>query len=44
MQVLKESFINQGFIEKFINTEFQRLSEIEGDPLLTPKSKEKIKK
>ena len=44
MQVLKESFINQGFIEKFINTEFQRLSEIERDALLTPKSKEKNKK
>ena len=44
MQVLKESFINQSFIEKFINAEFQRLSEIERDPLLTLKSKEKKKK
>ena len=40
LQVLKESFINRGFKEKFLDTEFQRLSEIERDALLTPKSKE----
>ena len=44
LQVLKESFINWGFKEKFLDTEFQRLSEIERDALLTPKSKEKDKK
>ena len=44
LQVLKESFINRGFKEKFLDTEFQRLSEIERDALLTPKSKEKDKK
>ena len=44
LQVLKESFINRGFKEKFLDTEFQRLSEIERDPLLTPKSKEKDQK
>ena len=27
--------------ENFLNTEFQRLSEIEGEALLAPKSKEK---
>ena len=43
-QVLKESFINRGFKEKFLNTKFQRLSEIERDALLTPKSKEKDQK
>ena len=41
LQVLKESSINRGFKEKFLDTEFQRLSEIERDALLTPKSKEK---
>ena len=41
LQVLKESFINRGFKEKFLDTEFQRLSEVERDALLTPKSKEK---
>ena len=41
LQVLKESFINRGFKEKFLDTEFQRLSEIERDALLIPKSKEK---
>ena len=44
LQVLKKSFINRGFKEKFLDTEFQRLSEIERDALLTPKSKEKDKK
>ena len=44
LQVLKESFINRGFKEKFLDTEFQRLSEIERDALLTPKSKEKDQK
>ena len=44
LQVLKESFINQGFKEEFLDTEFQRLSEIERDALLTPKSKEKDQK
>ena len=42
--MLKGSFINRGFTEKFLDTEFQRLSEIERDALLTPKSKEKDKK
>ena len=42
--MLKESFINRGFKEKFLDTEFQRLSEIETDALLTPKSKEKDQK
>ena len=44
LQVLKESFINRGFEEKFLDTEFQRLSEIKRDALLTPKSKEKDQK
>ena len=44
LQVLKESFINRGFKEKFLDREFQRLSEIERDALLTPKSKEKDQK
>ena len=44
LQVLSESFINQGFNKKFIDTEFQRLSEIESNALLTPKPKEKDKK
>ena len=44
LQVLKESFINRGFKEKFLDTEFQRLSEIGRDALLTPKSKEKDQK
>ena len=42
--MLKESFINRGFNEKFLDTEdreFQRLSEIDRDALLAPKSKEK---
>ena len=39
--MLKESFINQGFNEEFLDTEFQLLSEIERDALLAPKSKEK---
>ena len=44
LQVLKESFINRGFKEKFLDTEFQRFSENERDALLTPKSKEKDQK
>ena len=40
LEVLKESFINRGFNEKILDTEFQRLSEIKSDALLTPKSKE----
>ena len=44
LQVLKESFINRGFKEKSLDIEFQRLSEIERDALLTPKSKEKDQK
>ena len=44
LQVLKESFINRGFNEKFLDTEFQRLSEIERDALLAPKSKGKDQK
>ena len=44
LPVLKESFINRGFKEKFLDAEFQRLSEIEGDGLLTPNSKEKDQK
>ena len=44
LQVLKESFINLGFNEKFLDTEFQRISEIERDALLTLKSKEKDQK
>ena len=42
--MLKESFINQGSNEKFLDTEFQLLSEIERDALLAPKSKEKDQK
>ena len=44
LQVLKELFINWSFKEKFLDTEFQRLSKIERDALLTPKSKETSKK
>ena len=44
LQVLKESFINRCFNEKFLDTEFPRLSEIERDALLTPNSKEKDQK
>ena len=44
LQVLNESFINQGFKEKFLDTEFQRSSEIERGALLTPKPKEKDQK
>ena len=44
LQVLKESFINRGFKEKSLDTEFQRLSEIERDASLTPKSKEEDQK
>ena len=39
--MLKESFINRGFNETFLDTEFQRLSEIEWNTLLAPKSKGK---
>ena len=41
LHVLNESFINRGFNEKLLNTEFQRPSEIERNALLAPKSKEK---
>ena len=41
MQALNESFINWGFNEKFLDTEFQRLSEIERDAVWALKSKEK---
>ena len=41
LPVLKESFRNVGFNEKILDTELQRLSEIEGNALLAPKSKEK---
>ena len=39
--MLKELFTNGGFNEKFLVTEFQRLSEIEKSALLTPKLKER---
>ena len=39
--MLKESFINRGFKVKFLDTEFQRLSEIKKKTLLAPRSKEK---
>ena len=42
--MLKESFINRGFNKKFLETEFQRLSEIERDALIAPKSKTKDRK
>ena len=42
--MLMESFINRGFNEKFLDTEFQRLSEIERDALLAPSRKKKFKK
>ena len=38
--MLQESFINRGFNEKFLDTEFQRLSEIERNALLASKLKE----
>ena len=38
--MLKESFINRGVNEKFLDTEFQRLSELESDTLLAQRSKE----
>ena len=41
LPVLKESFRNVAFNEKILDTELQRLSEIEGNALLAPKSKEK---
>ena len=43
-QVLKESFINRLFEEKFLDTEFQRISEIERDALQHQRRKKKIKK
>ena len=43
LQVLKESFINLGVNEKFLDAEFQRLSTIKRNALLVPKSKENIK-
>ena len=42
--MLKKSFIYRGFNEKFLDTEFQRLSEIGRDALLAPKPKEKDQK
>ena len=42
--MLKESFINRGFKGKCVDTELQRLLEIERDALLTPKTKEKDQK
>ena len=39
--MLKESFTNWGFNETFLDTELQRLSEIERNALLAPKLKEK---
>ena len=39
--MLKEWFINRGFNEKFLHTEFPQLSEIERNALLGPRSKEK---
>lgn len=36
--MLNESFINRAFNETFLDTEFQRLSEIKSDASLTPKS------
>ena len=44
LKLLKESFINWSFNKKFLDAVFQRLSEIERDELLTPKSKEKDQK
>ena len=41
LHVLKELYTNGGFNEKFLVTEFQRLSEIEKSALLTPKLKER---
>ena len=39
--MLKESFVNKGFNEKNLDTELQRISEIERNALLVPKSKKK---
>ena len=41
LQVLKRSFISRGINEKFLDTEFQRLPEIDRNALLAPKLKEK---
>ena len=38
LQVLRESFMNRGFNEKFLDTKFHRLSEIERNRLLAPRS------
>ena len=42
--MLKESFTNRGFNEKFLPTQFQELSKIESNSLLRPKSNEKNQK
>ena len=39
--MLKESFLNRGFNEKILDTEFQRLPKIERNGSLAPKLKEK---
>lgn len=39
--MLKQSLINRGMKETFLDTWFQRLSKIERNALLAPKSKEK---
>ena len=44
VQVLQELFIYRGFNEKFPDTGFQRLSEMEREALLAPKTKEKDQK
>ena len=44
MHVLNESFINRGFNEKFLDTEFQQLSDIERGALLTHQSRKKKSK
>ena len=44
LSFIKESFINRGFNEKFLETELQQLLEIERDALLAPKSKAKDQK
>ena len=41
LKVLKESFLNRGFNEKILDTEFQRLPKIERNGSLAPKLKEK---
>ena len=44
LQMLKESFRSRCFKEKFLDTEFQRLPEIDRNTLLAPKSKQKDQK